>query len=284
MKMLKLAALVSVLALPTYTSAIGFGDVMKKAKAVKEKVDENPAIWTGYTYEEERAIGKQLAGSILGASKLVDDQELQAYVNRVGRWLATQSDRPDIDWVFGVIESDSINAFAAPGGYILLTSGLYKRLETEAQLAAVLGHEIAHITEKHHLELIRQSSLVNEGSNLAKSQAKGKAGVADDFVQNLIGNGAEIMARGLDKSSEYEADMIGMTLAAKSGYTPLGLAEVVTKLAEKPPVGDMMALLKSTHPSPEQRLEEIDEALDSKLEKRIEQPSLESRFATHMLK
>lgn len=283
MKLLQLITLTSALAISGYANAISFGDVLNKANKVKEKVDENPAVWTGYTYEEERAIGKQLAGSILGAAKLVDNPELQEYVNLVGRWLASNSDRPDIDWVFGVIDSDSINAFAAPGGYVLLTSGLYHRLESEAQLAAVLSHEITHITQKHHLDLIRKSSLVNEGSNLVKSQAKGKGGVADDFVQNLIGNGAEIMARGLDKSSEYEADRIGMTLATRSGYTPMGIAEVVAKLAEKPPVGDTMALLKSTHPSPDQRLEEIDNALDKKLEKHLNQLSLESRFASHAL-
>lgn len=206
MKLLTTITLASALTISGYTAAISFGDLVDSATKVKDKVDKNPALWTGYTYEEERAIGKQLAGSILGASKLVDDAKLQSYVNLIGRWLASQSERPDIDWVFGVIESDSINAFAAPGGYILLTSGLYRRLDNEAQLAAILGHEIAHITKKHHLDLIRKSSLVNEGSNLVKSQSSGKAGMADDFVQNLIGNGAEIMARGLDKSSEYEAN------------------------------------------------------------------------------
>ena len=82
----------------------------------------------GFSQEEEVAIGRQAAGNILGAAPLVEDAKLQQYVNRVGRWIASQSERPDLDWHFGVIESNDINAFAAPGGYIFVTKGLYRVL------------------------------------------------------------------------------------------------------------------------------------------------------------
>src|SRR6185436_19059988 len=93
--------------------------------------------------KEEIAIGREFAGRMLGAAPLVNDRALQAYVNRVGRWIALQSERPDLPWTFGVIEDASVNAFASPGGYVLVTRGLYQLLENEAQLGSVLAHEIS---------------------------------------------------------------------------------------------------------------------------------------------
>ena len=88
--------------------------------------------------DEEFAAGRQIAGNLLGAAPLVINQRLQEYVNKVGLWIAMQSERPDVSWRFGVIETDSINAFATPGGYVLITKGLYKLLQTEEELAGVL--------------------------------------------------------------------------------------------------------------------------------------------------
>ena len=86
----------------------------------------------GYSQQEEIAIGHQIAGSLLGAAPLVKDRPLQQYVNNVGRWIASQSERPDLPWHFGVIQSDDINAFAIPGGYVYVTRGLYRLLASEA--------------------------------------------------------------------------------------------------------------------------------------------------------
>ncbi len=95
--------------------------------------------------KEEVAIGREIAGRLLGAAPLVKNKKLQKYVNKVGKWVALQSDRPDLPWRFGVIESNDINAFAAPGGFIFITKGLYLKLKSEAELAGVLAHEIGHV-------------------------------------------------------------------------------------------------------------------------------------------
>ena len=105
----------------------------------------NSINWKNPSREEEIALGRNITGSLLGAAPLVKDDALQQYVNKVGRWVASQSERADLPWKFGVIESADINAFAAPGGYVLITKGLYQKLTNEAQLAGVLGHEIAHV-------------------------------------------------------------------------------------------------------------------------------------------
>ncbi len=209
----------------------------------------------GVDEKEEIAVGREVAGRTLGAAPLVPDPGLQSYINRVGRWVAAQTERPDLPWHFGVIDTASINAFAAPGGYVLITRGLYEILDSEAQLAGVLGHEIGHIVRRHHITVMQKSAAISAGSQLA--QARGSSLLAS----NLIGTGAEMFARGLDKSAEFEADQIGIVLAARAGYNPYGLIEVLHKLAARGADDASLALLFKTHPQPGERLHELGDAL-----------------------
>ncbi len=216
-------------------------DVTDAAKGIDEK--------------EEIAIGREVTGRMLGAASLVADPELQSYVNGVGRWVASQTERPDLPWHFGVIDSPSINAFAAPGGYVLITRGLYEILDTEAQLAGVLGHEIGHIVQRHHITVMQKSAALSAGARIAQRDSRSQ------FVNSLIGTGAEVFARGLDKSAEFEADQIGIVLAARAGYSPYGLVEVLHKLTARAAEDASLALLFKTHPHPSERLSQLGEAL-----------------------
>jgi predicted Zn-dependent protease len=209
----------------------------------------------GMDEKEEIAVGREVAGRMLGAAPLVADPGLQAYVNRVGRWVASQTERPDLPWHFGVIDSPAINAFAAPGGYVLITRGLYEILDGEAQLAGVLGHEIAHIVQRHHVTVMQKSAAVSAGAQIAQTRDRSA------IVGNLIGTGAEIFARGLDKSAEFEADRMGVVLAARAGYSPYGLVEVLHKLSARGSEDASLALLFKTHPHPGERLSEIGQTL-----------------------
>jgi predicted Zn-dependent protease len=212
--------------------------------------------------EDEVKIGRQIAGNLLGAAPLVKDAKLQHYVNSVGRWVASRSTRPDLNWTFGVIESSDINAFAAPGGYVFVTRGLYVRLNDEAELAGVLAHEIAHVQQQHHLKVLQQQQLIGLGSQLLGQQVGG-----DAAVQQLIGSGAEIMARGLDKSAEFEADRIGVVLATRAGYDPWGLPSVLQEIGAvaKTDSGGV-ALLFKTHPHPDERLTALGEAMGDRFD------------------
>lgn len=212
--------------------------------------------------EDEIRIGRQVSGDLLGAAPLVKDDTLQRYVNSVGRWVALQSKRPDLPWHFGVIESEDINAFSAPGGYIFLTKGLYRRLNNEAELAGVLGHEIAHVTQKHHLNLLKQSQLIGALAQTVTKEVKS----GDQAVQNLIGNGAEMMARGLDKEAEFEADRIGIVYAARSGYDAWGLPTVLQDMATLNTKDDRLALLYKTHPTAADRLGRLGEAVGDRFD------------------
>ena len=216
---------------------------------------------TGIGEPEEIAIGRDLAGRLLGQIALVDDPNVQAYVNRVGRWIASQSERPDIPWRFGVANAANINAMAMPGGTILITRGLYEILDNEAQLAGVLGHEIAHVVKRHHIEVMRKQNLLVGLTDIASS-GRGGGGV---LKQAALDSLKKIFISGLDKDSEYEADAVGEVLAARAGYNAFGLAEVLHKLAARAGGDAATADLFGSHPGPADRLEKLGEKLSPRV-------------------
>lgn len=208
----------------------------------------------GPSEAEEIEQGGAIAEILLGARPLVAEPELQMYVNRVGKWIALQSERPTLPWSFGVNDSEHVNAFAAPGGYVIITKGMMKTLRNEAELAGVLGHEIAHITQQHHIKAMRKGAFANLISAGLSAAADGKR---SELLKNLLGPTKELYARGLDKSDEFEADRIGLVLAARAGYDPFGLPAALTTLDSIAANNTYMALLFKTHPAPKARLDKI---------------------------
>jgi predicted Zn-dependent protease len=230
-------------------------------EGLRDLIQRPSQVLGGYSQDEEIAIGRQIAGNLLGAAPLVKDKALQQYVNNVGRWVASQSERPDLPWHFGVVQSDDINAFSIPGGYVYITRGLYRLLENEADLAGVLGHEIGHVVRKHHLKLLQQSRLVDLGGELLSKQVAENA-----QIRHLIGSGAEIVARSLDKQSEFEADRMGVVLAARAGYDPFGLPGVLQKIGGAAKDEGAVALLFKTHPLPDARLNQLGRAMSDRFD------------------
>lgn len=224
--------------------------------------------------KDEIKIGREITGNLLGASPLVKDAALQQYVNKVGRWIALQSERPDLPWRFGVIESNDINAFAAPGGYVVITRGLYNTLGNEAQLAGVLAHEIGHVIHKHHLKVLQKSKLLDMGANVLGN----KTGKDNKAIKKLIGSGAEILARGLDKDAEYEADRTGVVLAARAGYDAYGLPEVLEAIGHVAKDDGSVSLLFKTHPAPDDRLTRLGDSIGNRLDGLAEGQQLEQRL------
>jgi predicted Zn-dependent protease len=224
--------------------------------------------------EEEIQLGREITGNLLGASPLVNDAALQNYVNKVGRWIADQGERANLPWHFGVIESEDINAFAAPGGYVIITKGLYRKLENEAQLAGVLAHEIAHVIKNHHLKILQKSQLLDLGADLLGKQL----GKDNQIIQKVIGSGAEICARSLDKSAEFESDRMGVVLTARAGYEPYGLPEVLQTIGQTGKNESSVALLFKTHPHPDDRLIKLDDAIGNRLDNIKNGKTLGERF------
>ena len=222
---------------------------------------------------DEVKVGRHIAGTLLGAAPLVKDPGLQVYVNRVGRWVASNSERPNLRWTFGVIDSDDVNAFAAPGGYVFITRGLYSLMRDEAELAGVLGHEVAHVVKKHHLRLLQKSQAIDAGSKVLKKR------MGDEkLAKTLIGSGAEILARGLDKDAEFEADRMGVVLAARAGYDPFGLPAVLQEISAASANSSSVALLFKTHPHPDERLARLGTAMGSRFDALKDTKSPEDRL------
>jgi predicted Zn-dependent protease len=260
---------------PEAAPALPAGAPAETAAAEKPAETPQPEFnWKKPSKAEEIALGREITGSILGAAPLVKDEALQKYVNQVGRWVASQSERADLPWKFGVIESADLNAFAAPGGYVLITKGLYQKLQNEAQLAGVLGHEIAHIVKKHQLKVLQKQQLLNAGASLITDQFSKK----DKIAKKLIGNGAEISARSLDKDAEFEADRMGIVLASRAGYDTFGLVEVLQTIGETNKTDNSVALLYKTHPHPDERVAKLGDSAGGKLDNVKSGKTLENRF------
>ena len=202
---------------------------------------------------EEIKVGDGVAASVLGAAKIWENPKAQRYVNLVGNHIAQHSERKNLPWSFAIIDTASINAFAAPGGTILITRGLYEILSTEDELAAVLSHEIAHVNRGHHYNVIKNQKMVALGANFVQKEISKGDAIAD----KLVNIGSELIARGLDKDAEYEADSDSLTLSARSGYNSSAMLSVLEKLNAKVATGGDLQLLFQTHPAPNDRIQKI---------------------------
>lgn len=229
--------------------------------------------------KEEIELGGDVAARLLGAAPLVPNAALQTYVNRVGRWLASQTERPDLPWRFAVLDAPQVNAFATPGGYIFVTGGLVARMTTEAELAGVLAHEIVHVLRKHHLQAIQKGALANVAGNVVALAMQDRN---SELRNRLVAFGTELYVRGLDKADELEADRLGVVIAARGGYDPWGLPVVLQTLQAINPEDSAVALMFKTHPAPSERLDALEQGMLPTLEAYAAQPQLGERFLARL--
>jgi len=256
----------------------GLGNIdLEKAVKVVQKVQKANA---DVSEPQEIDLGGGIASNLLGAAPLWDNPPVQRYVNKVGRWLALQTERPDLPWQFGVLDDNDVNAFAAPGGYVFITKGLLARMNNEAELAGVLAHEISHVLRKHHLQALKKGARSELMSDLANDAIKSQGG--DPRLSKLVSAGTEIYARGLDKQDEYEADRMGVVIAARAGYDPYGLPAVLQTLQSINPNDSNLALMFKTHPALGDRLSLLDGLMSESLADREGQPDLAARFAAQL--
>ncbi|MBM3293837.1 MAG: hypothetical protein FJY82_04845 [Candidatus Aminicenantes bacterium] len=237
------------------------GDAAQKAKDASKIVKVVRSGFGDITEEEEYYIGRSVAALILSRYAVLDRPPLTQYLNTLGQAVVLASDRPEIyaGWHFLVLDTDEVNALAAPGGLIFVTKGLLSLCPDEDTLAMILAHEIGHITAKHGLQAIKKSRLTEAFTALGAqaAEAYGPAelaqitsifeGVLSDIVEKLVVNG-------YDRKSEHEADSLAVKIGAARGYDPNGLLRFLRTM-----VGDASAVSGKgwfkTHPTPEQRLE-----------------------------
>jgi predicted Zn-dependent protease len=229
---------------------------------------------------EEINLGQGVTSNLLSLAPLVDDVEVQQYVNKVGRWVSMHSERPDLPWTFVVLNYPEINAFAAPGGYVVITSGLLMKLRNEAELAGVLAHEIGHVVRKHHLAAIQKANMKSftEGGAGMLMDARG-GGQSGRNALALFSSASELYGKGLDKEDEFDADRVGVVLAARAGYDPYGLPAALQTLQANTGDSGSLKLLLETHPKPGDRLSSLEKVMDKSFERFENSPDLKERFA-----
>jgi predicted Zn-dependent protease len=225
----------------------------------------------GVTEDKEIEMGRGLASLILGASPLVDYPDLQQYVNNVGGWIASKTDRSRLPWYFGVIEGNEINALAAPGGYIFVTKGLFLNMQDEAELAGVLSHEIVHVLQKHHMKEIQRQSWMDLGK-IALEKANSFSIPNSPLFNALMSAGKNLYQSGLSQGDEYESDQRGVQVAAEAGYTPDGLPDVLKTLLRLNPDDNRITFMFKTHPPFAKRLTRLDKEIADKLSRYRSQP------------
>jgi len=242
----------------------GLLDKLLDPESKERKILEGATSIMGSTgeidFKSERTIGESLALEAFRRYGMpVNDPSLQKYVNLVGLTVARNSLRPGIPYVFVVVDSPLQNAFSCPGGIIFISSALFKTMETEAQLAGVLAHEVAHVAHKHALKSIQRARFFQGVGKITSATMKGDKGKQ---FENMIGDLENILFdKGLDQNMEFEADQSAMETADRTGYNPTGLMEVLKELRRIETGSKKKGSWFSTHPPLSERIERCREQL-----------------------
>ncbi|HEY9748646.1 MAG TPA: M48 family metallopeptidase [Allocoleopsis sp.] len=199
---------------------------------------------------EEVAIGRQINQQLVNSEfRLYRNRAINEYVDQIGQRLAAKSDRPQIPYVFQVVEDNRVNAFATAGGYVYVTTELIRTAANEAELASVLGHETGHIEGRHLLQQMRQTAIT-----------RGIATAAGLDRSTLAGIGVELaLSRPNSRQDEYEADQRGLRILTRAGYAPSAMVSFMEKLLR----GGSLPTFLSTHPNTKDRIEALKRSINS---------------------
>jgi predicted Zn-dependent protease len=227
------------------------GEDEQKAKEMGQAVGQAAGALGEMPFETERAIGGGIAvKSFADQGPLYPDKDLQRYVNMVGRAVVEVTPRKDYPFSFAVIDRPDVNAWAAPGGYIFITSGAIAEMDSEAQLAGVLAHEVAHVNVGHMVKMLKRQQFfsgVISATEVALEKDMEKYSMAVDAGNDVL------FEKGFDRSMEYVADAEGAEYLALTGYDPNGLLHYLEGLENQG--GDRGGgWLVSTHPPLNERI------------------------------
>ncbi|HEY0285325.1 MAG TPA: M48 family metalloprotease [Vicinamibacterales bacterium] len=238
---------------PVFAQLGGIGRRVEQMQQRKQQLDE-----LNITQEEEIKLGSDVSAKIRQRFGVVQDAAVHKYVALVGTMLTQQTTRPKLPWVFIVLDTDGVNAFAAPGGFIHVTRGALALIKSEAELAGVMGHEIAHVAQKHTVNAIQKSKAVQMGtSEAASSRATVLAALTNRAYDMVLENS-------FDRGDELDADKEGILLVQKAGYAGTGLSEFLSRLAERNKGQAEKNGLFASHPETQERIGKVKQLAGSK--------------------
>jgi beta-barrel assembly-enhancing protease len=198
---------------------------------------------------QEVELGKQMNDELQQEVRLSRNQQLNRYVEQVGRSLAVNSSRPNIPYTFQVVEDEAVNAFATVGGFVYVNTGLLKVADNEAELASVLGHEMGHIEGKHLVKQMRQRAIASGVATAAGLDRNQAVGIGVDLALN----------RPRSRQDEYDADRRGLSTLTRTGYAPLAMVSFMKKLQGKSSVPTFL----STHPGASDRVKVLQRQINN---------------------
>lgn len=206
--------------------------------------------------KEEISIGREMAAKLYGSFGEFEAKKALMYVNLVGKSIARQIGRPEITFRFGILDTEEVNAFATPGGYVLLTKGLLKNIKSESELAAVISHEIAHINAKHMYKEIAPRREVSQGENVTRLLSRGGDNIGAALGKAVSEGMKKLLDQGLAPEKEFEADSLAIMYASACGYNPQGLVTVLDRLKSQQDLH-----VGKTHPSFDLRIQNIEKEM-----------------------
>src|SRR5688500_810768 len=259
---------------PAVAAGEGGGQIGGISKGISIAKKANDVRELRMTDAEEQQLGANVSDRIRLRFGVVQDASVHRYVSLVGTALAQGSTRPNLPWTFIVLDTDGVNAFAAPGGYVHITRGALALIKSEAELAGVLGHEIVHITEKHTVKAIQKNQAVQMG---AAETLSGSAALMDRVVAAVYDN---IVERGFGRAEENESDEQGIALANKTGYAPNGLNGFLVTLKERNKDATEKRGLFASHPAMQERLDRNTKLIAAK--KLTATATLEARYTKNV--
>ena len=227
---------------PAHAQLGRLGGVVKRAEQLQD---------LRFSDADEQQIGAAVSEKVRERYGVVQDANVHRYVTLVGTAVAQATSRPDVPWTFIVLDTDAVNAFAAPGGFVHITRGALALIEDESELASVLGHEMIHVTERHTIRAIQKNKSIQMG---ADEKLSGNAALLNKVVENVY---LDIIEKGFGRSEENESDEKGVVAANKIGYAPQGLQRFLTRLQERNKNSTEKRGLFASHPEMKERLDRL---------------------------
>jgi beta-barrel assembly-enhancing protease len=215
------------------------------------------AFYNTFNDEQEMALGRQAAAETDKQMPILDSSLLTAYVNDLGKKIAAASRRPGIQYTFKIVNTDEVNAFSLPGGYIYVNRGLLDFVQNEGELAGVLAHEVGHVVAYHSMNDVARRYWIDQGMNQLK-----QAGMLDnqqvvDMLQKYGGPILLFTDRKFSREEESEADLLGLYNVVRAGYDPQGLVLALNRLSNFTGNPSLVETLLMNHPLPAERVQAL---------------------------